>query len=298
MSPVQVDQIIVFADIAGSSRLFHEQGDKAASQLINTTLGNLGKSATSLQGVVVKTIGDELMLRYDTPDYAAAAMREMQRFLSKQTTPLRLKIGASFGPALVGATDVYGETVNDAACLVRIAKADQIIISNTFFQALSPAQQKHCQIYDFTYLKGKQQRQIIYRMNCEQQADTNSTTQVIPVAGMTNEQVGVAHIKLTVNGKTVELSPGDMPYRFGRDRQHVDCFVPSTLASRQHCELLFRRHKYVLVDHSTNGTFIQQDNIGEVYLRREETPLQGCGQIAFGQRSAQADSTTVHYVVE
>ncbi len=292
----QVNQAIVFADIAGSSKLFHEVGNKVASERINQTLATLSEQTRVFGGILVKSIGDEIMLRFPLADNAAMAMREMQRYLSQQATPLRLKIGASYGPVITHSSDVFGEAVNDAACVARIAKADQIIITKGFYDALSSAQRSSCQIFDLTLLKGQSQRHLIYRMDWD--TSSQHCTQVMPVVNMTAEHGTTPFIQLEINGKKLELTAADLPYSFGRDRQHVDCFVPSALASRHHCELLFRRKKFVLVDHSTNGTFIRQEYIGEVYLRREETPLQGRGQITFGQPINQTKEPIIHYQIE
>ncbi len=296
MPSAQVNQAIIFADIAGSSKLFHEVGNKIASERINQTLTTLSEQASVLGGVLVKNIGDEIMLRFPSVDSAAIAIREMQRYLSQQTTPLKLKIGASYGPVINHAGDVFGEAVNDAACVAKIAKADQIIITTCFYEALSTPQRAFCQIFDLTLLKGKRQKHLIYRMDWDNVQQ--HCTQVIPVVQLTAEHDSTPFIELEINGKKVELTAADLPFSFGRDRQRVDCFVPSALASRHHCELLFRRKKFVLVDHSTNGTFIRQEYIGEVYLRREETPLQGRGQITFGQPTNKTKEPIIHYHIQ
>lgn len=296
MPALQVNHAIMFADIAGSSRLFHEAGNNVASARINETLSALHERASVFGGELVKTIGDEIMLKFATADSAAMAAREMQRYLHQQTLPLKLKIGASFGATLVKSSDVFGEAVNDAACVARIAKGDQIIVTSTFYEALSYTQQQYCQVFDRTLLKGKNQHNLIYRMDLDN--PLGHCTQVLPVIHLTTEHDSLPEIQLNINGEQLSLSVADLPYRFGRDRHHVDCFVPSALASRQHCELLFRRRKFVLVDHSTNGTFVHQEHTNEVYLRREEAPLQGRGRITFGEPSAAAKGPVIHFVVQ
>ena len=55
------------------------------------------------------------------------------------------------------------------------------------------------------------------------------------------------------------------------------------MASRTHGKIELRRDKFVLIDHSANGTYVKLGNNPEVLLRREEYVLSGSGQIAFGQ---------------
>ncbi len=58
------------------------------------------------------------------------------------------------------------------------------------------------------------------------------------------------------------------------------------MASRAHASIERRRDKFVLTDHSVNGTFVTQDGEGELELHREELTLRGHGWIAFGQSRA------------
>ena len=46
--------------------------------------------------------------------------------------------------------------------------------------------------------------------------------------------------------------------------------------------------KFVLTDHSANGTFVMVDGDKEIVLRREEFTLRGKGWIAFGQSKTTA----------
>lgn len=54
-------------------------------------------------------------------------------------------------------------------------------------------------------------------------------------------------------------------------------------ASRKHAWIEFRREKFVLVDYSSNGTWVRTTDNKEIYLRREEFPLWGHGWISLGQ---------------
>jgi hypothetical protein len=47
-----------------------------------------------------------------------------------------------------------------------------------------------------------------------------------------------------------------------------------------------RRDRFVLVDHSSNGTFLTVDGEEEISLRREEFVLRASGRISFGHRYA------------
>ena len=54
------------------------------------------------------------------------------------------------------------------------------------------------------------------------------------------------------------------------------------MASRLHARIERRRDKFVLIDQSTNGTYVTLEGEKEILLRREELILRGRGHISFG----------------
>ena len=102
-------------------------------------------------------------------------------------------------------------------------------------------------------------------------------------------------LALVVNGRTVSLLPEQTPFQIGRDPHKAQLLIETELASREHCHIEFRRGKYVLVDHSTNGTYVYVDEQTPIYLRREEAPLQGTGVISVGQQVDPANPWLIQY---
>lgn len=87
---------------------------------------------------------------------------------------------------------------------------------------------------------------------------------------------------LTYRNTIKEVSTKSSEFVLGRSRS-CDFVIESDLASRQHARLLYRKGKYVLIDQSTNGTFIKTQGGKEVYLQGEEYPLSGSGFISLGK---------------
>ena len=85
--------------------------------------------------------------------------------------------------------------------------------------------------------------------------------------------------------RAMELGEGHMAVAIGRDAQN-DVVIADRLASRMHARIERRRDKFVLVDQSSNGTFVTVDGEGEIQLRREELMLRGRGRISFGHSYA------------
>jgi adenylate cyclase len=65
--------------------------------------------------------------------------------------------------------------------------------------------------------------------------------------------------------------------------------------SRRHATIERRRDKWVLVDHSTNGTFVTFPGEQEIGLQHEELTLLRAGVIRFGQLAGLADVECIRF---
>lgn len=76
-----------------------------------------------------------------------------------------------------------------------------------------------------------------------------------------------------------------------------DCelVVNSDLASRHHAQLVYRKGKFVLVDQSTNGTFVKPQGGKEVYVQSEALPLAGSGFISLGKAVTVDNEHLIYY---
>src|SRR5437899_2968655 len=63
--------------------------------------------------------------------------------------------------------------------------------------------------------------------------------------------------------------------------------VADHLASRRHCTIERRQDKWVLKDHSSNGTFVTVEGDAEIMLQREEMMLRRSGWISLGHPRAE-----------
>lgn len=94
-------------------------------------------------------------------------------------------------------------------------------------------------------------------------------------------------LRLRHDGAEIILGPDRPTALLGRDN-HCDIVVRDTRASRNHGRIERRRDKYVLVDQSTNGTYVTPQGEPEFVLKREEAILRGRGRIAFGHSHREA----------
>ena len=74
-----------------------------------------------------------------------------------------------------------------------------------------------------------------------------------------------------------------------------DLVVKGNLISRIHAKIEMRRGKFVLVDQSTNGTFLQDTQGNEVFVRRDSTELGGEGTIGLGRAEKAGSTLAIYY---
>ena len=99
---------------------------------------------------------------------------------------------------------------------------------------------------------------------------------------------------LTYHEKIKEVRSDDEGILIGRGT-NSDILVPSELASRKHVRIVYRKGKFVVSDHSTNGTFIKSQNGKEVYIHGEDYPLTGSGFISLGESTALDNDHLIYF---
>lgn len=295
-TPVNNNQCaIMFADIAGSTRLYNQLGDDIAEQLISSRLNLMRDITAQHNGRVIKTIGDEIMCQFPTAEQAALAATEMQQESSSdQNQVLEIRVGLHFGNTIAKDGDIFGDAVNIAARMATIAKANQTITTESFRQLLSDKLQSNTRLFDNTHVKGINEKITIYQMLWEESNITTfATSQNIQLLSQAN-----ISIVLKFNGEERFYTDQDVTtaLSIGRD-ESCDMTIDAKFASRSHVNLECRRGKFVLVDHSTNGTYIKPSKQDDIFIRREELPLFGEGYISLGENYNKDNINNIYFSV-
>jgi adenylate cyclase len=281
MDPVS-QAAVLFADVSGSTRLYETAGDTIAAAAIDQCLTSLRRVTESAGGRVIKTLGDEIMSVFGSADAAAIAAIDMQgsvgRLPPTAGSRIGIKIGFNFGPVVERYDDVFGDAVNVAARLTSLARKDQVITSRETAEALSPVFRNTCRQLYSVQVKGREQTVELCELMW--QPDQAETTQMMGITRPNQPHNGA--LRLRYRDQEIVLDATRGPLMLGRDKSAELC-INDVKASRAHCQIERRMNKFVLVDHSTNGTFVTVEGDGEVVLMREEFTLRGRGWIAFGQ---------------
>jgi adenylate cyclase len=288
--------VVLFADISGSTKLYETAGDSVAMEAIDRCLDLMRRATEVGGGRVVKTIGDEVMALFPTPDLAVGAAAEMQtaidQLLPVANIKLGLRIGFHFGPVMQRDDDVFGDTVNVASRLVEQAVRGQIILSQETMQLLGPVFRNWTRRLYSIPVKGKSAEVELCEVIWSQRADTTAISTHRPA-------VKTRPVVLRLQYGEVErwLRRNPDAITIGREQSPGGMMVAETSASRLHCTIERRQDRFVLIDHSANGSFVTVEGDAEVLLRREEFTLRKRGWISLGQPRA-SGGTVIEFSCE
>lgn len=287
---------ILFADVVGSTRLYETLGDRDALLAIESCVRVMSGVIRSHGGRVVKTIGDEVMAAIPTAPATCDAAVTIQRTIDalvavaggNGTAKLALHVGFHFGRVLEENGDFFGDTVNLAARMLGMANAGQILTTSETWQLLSPNQQNATRNLGGLRVKGKAQEVSVVEVIWQESVDM--TRAFAPRAPAPGKRLALTHSQRewTFDDRHASVA-------LGRDASN-DIVVADNQASRKHATIERRRDKWVLIDHSMNGTFVTIEGEGEIGLRREELILRGSGIVSFGH-PAEDSPERVHFEV-
>ncbi len=277
------DLTLLFADICNSTQLYEKLGDQPAKELILDRLQSVESIAKKHNGVVVKTIGDELLIRFDCVQSAVEAACEMQHTSRKQFLQqtdlekrLEIRIALHCGPTIMENNDVFGDSVNVASRISMLTKAGQILTSKETVKSLPALLQERSRHIDRINIKGKSEDIDIYEIFDIEDDVTQMTVGISRKA----EQLASLHIQYQDQKHILHCLQA--PFTVGRN-EFCDLVIEDDLVSRQHLTFESRRGKFFIVDLSTNGTWLKNERGREMFLRREEISLPVSGDISFGK---------------
>lgn len=289
---------VVFADVTGSTRLFEDRGDELARKIIQHALYSCANVIAQHEGQVVKTIGDEVMAIFPGADLAINAAIGMQRWAHDDREMcgrgLGLRVGLHHGHVLAEERDVFGSTVNTAARMVALAGSGQIITSRSTRDAVGMRLQERCRDLGATSIPGREEPLEIVSVTWEQ--DTSDVT-AVPTGPAVADSVVPRQLILEHAAIQLTVSDHSSSVTLGRDAES-SIVVDGECVSRHHARVEFRHGFYVLVDQSTNGTWLALEGQSPVLVHRGELPLLRNGYISLGKREAPGGLSTLSFRLE
>ena len=290
---------ILFADVVGSTQLYEQYGDVKASETVAHCLDVMKDATHQFNGKVIKTIGDEIMATFHSVDDAMGAAAQMQARLSGEESgnedhiPVSIRIGCHFGPVVEEQNDIFGAAVHTANRMTSQAKAGQIVISGSTVDRMSPEWQAQTRQIDVATVRGRLDEVALFELIWQPE----EATSMLPTIEWESKVRNASRLVLTFRDTRVVVNDQKKQINMGRADDN-DLVVKGNLISRIHARVEMRRGKFMLVDQSTNGTFLQNAHGEETFVRRDSTELNGEGVIGLGRVAKAGTPLAIHFACE
>ena len=292
--------VILFADVVGSTRLFEMLGDLTARDKVAICVDIMRSATERCGGAVVKTMGDEILATFEDCDKAMDAAVQMQVAIEAHPEldvggqQIAIRIGCHFGPVVLETRDVFGAAVHTANRMTSQAKAGQIIITDSIFARLSDEWRAISRQVDVAVPRGQQGEVTIYEVLWQH----GDTTSMLPMIATITEQHRTFRIRLTYLGEELVLDDRERSTATLGRGQENDLVIKGNLVSRLHARIEAGKNRFMLIDESTNGSFVQGVNGDDAFVRRDAIPLKGKGVIGLGRVPEPQSYHTVEFSCE
>jgi hypothetical protein len=293
-----IELAIVFADVVGSTRLYEELGDQRAREVVATCIDIMRHATEEHHGTVIKTMGDEVMSTFAIANDALNAAAKMQKSitgnpeLTAEGHHVAIRIGCHAGPVVVeiatcsvqrprqshdqpgqGRTD-HHDRGHGRAAVAGLAVGGAAI--------------------DVATLKGQGAEVTLFEVLWQ----TEDITSMLPSVRISaTEGRRAMRLRLTFDGGEVMLTEQRPNVAIGRADDN-DLVIRGNLISRLHARIEINRNKFVLIDQSTNGTFVQAEGGEELFVRRDSVQIKGEGLIGLGRVPERDSPLTIRFYCE
>lgn len=127
---------VVAADVPAYGRLMHLNDERTLADLKSARRTLILPAVTAHRGRIVKTVSDEMLLEFPSAVEAAQCAVEVQRGMAVRNAPvpeherIEFRIGIHLGDVMIDEDDLFGDGVNIAARLEKLAEPGGICISD------------------------------------------------------------------------------------------------------------------------------------------------------------------------
>ena len=281
-----IELAVLFSDVVGSTRIYEAMGDQRAREIVALCIDLMRSATEQHHGSVIKTMGDEVMATFPTAEDALNAAAQMQRQVTTHPAlqvdghAVALRIGCHFGPVVLEARDVFGATVHTANRMTSQAKAGQIMTTEATVERLSPEWRASVRQIDVAMIKGQGVEMTLYEAIWQTEDVTSMLPSIAALSGGYDRKA--QRLRLQLVDREIVVDESRPQIAIGRADEN-DVVIRGNLISRIHARIEISRNKFLLIDQSTNGTFVQSDDGEESFVRRDSMQLKGDGMIGLGR---------------
>ena len=273
MSPAEPVCILV-AEVSGAEALVKALGAGEAKHAIDRCLHRVDRAVAAAGGSLVRREADRLSARFARCDAAVLAAADM--FVRVEGLPpqrglrLTVQVGIHQGAGAAASGSASGAEAA-AGRLAAVARPGQVLASNPAVIQLSEATRHFA---GTSAVRGK--------------AVDGFEWPVFPIhrrAGLVTPGGSLARppqrLRVRHQHEVLYVEANRPVVLLGREPGN-DVVIVDPRASRQHARIERREQGFVLIDQSTNGTYVAADGGAEHCVRRDEHPLDGAGRLGCG----------------
>ncbi|MFA9438944.1 FHA domain-containing protein [Uliginosibacterium sp. sgz301328] len=272
------ENCVLVAEIIGDGPLVQKLGQVEANRAIERCLARAERSISGNSGTIVSSQGRRLVATFADSEDAVLAAQDIRQRVA-QLPPVS-------GVLLSVRSGIHADA-EGAGALIDGAVSGDILLSSASAEGLPDTLRTVLNEYGgprpiaapegvvFQFRAGAQTLRETTRQPASpppQRSAVNTAPKVAP---------GRGRMMLRHQGSSFIISESHPVLLAGREEGN-DVVVVDRRASRQHARIEWRAGRYMLVDSSTNGTYLVDGSGTETILRRTECELPATGRIGFG----------------
>jgi hypothetical protein len=173
------------------------------------------------------------------------------------------------------------------------AKAGQIIVTDAVVAQLGEEWRAAVRQVDVAVPRGQHGEVVLFEVLWKPE----DATSMVPSISMPGDQKPV-RLRLRYLERELVLDSRDRTSATLGRAEENDLVVRGGLVSRIHARIEAAKNKFVLLDQSTNGTFVHAAAGEEAFLRRDSMYLRGSGTLGLGQIPESDTPHTIEYSCE
>ncbi len=285
---------ILVAKVIGRSKLCSLLGDDAARCAMRALILDLIGVARNANGESIRNTDDKLVCAFVAADDAVVAAARMHQFMGSRPElmwnehhSLGLDIRIGTGTVLREGNWLSGETVNWAMNLNTMTKPYHTLVSDTTVQYLSRIHKNQTRLVGQRPAAGHSGMQSVFEY-IGYEEDITLAMECQP-ASKKPELLDVIHGPMIVT-----LGAAHPVIAIGRSAEN-DLVLKYPRVSRKHARIENRQGKFVLVDTSSNGTFVKIGELDAICIKHDEIPLIGWGIICPGREASSSSPGAIHF---
>lgn len=160
------DKTILFADLSGFTALTEAHGDERATAIV-LRFYDMARSVLRDGAILVKTIGDEVMIVCSSARSCVLIALELQALVNAEPAFPMMRAGLHVGPVTEAAADFFGNAVNIAARVAACAKSGQLLCTEAIASRLGSPPPCLVSRIGPAAMKNVQHEVVIYALRCD-----------------------------------------------------------------------------------------------------------------------------------